>query len=122
MTSAVLGGNAGAGKMVKASHPVVETQEFLSAFSPLECLLTSWAERTRLVRPAHFAFIAVSMTGPAHYVAAGCGDHLPVVDVSQTQELPERGSILPELIYRNDFWTSYSTGSMNRKVFAALTF
>jgi hypothetical protein len=47
MTSSSLGGNTLAGTMVEVAHLGVQAQEFLSAFSPSESLLTSWAERAR---------------------------------------------------------------------------
>ena len=37
-------------------------------------------------------------------VAAGRGDHLLVVDVSQARDLPDRGSVAAQLISVNDFW------------------
>ena len=37
-------------------------------------------------------------------VAAGRGDHLLVVDVSQARDLPDRGSVATELVGINDLW------------------
>ena len=56
--------------MVEVADPGVEVQEFLSAFLPLEPLLTS------LLSPCGSMFLLNDV------VAARCGDHLLVVNIS----------------------------------------
>ncbi len=77
---------------MEVSNPGVEAQEFLSAFPPLESLLLSFLSSCR----AMFLLNDV--------VTACCGDHLLVIDVSQTWDLPDRGSVTAKLISVNDLW------------------
>ena len=77
---------------MEVGHSGVQAQEFLSAFPPLEPLLTS------LLSSCGAMFLLNNV------VAAGRGDHLLVVDVSQARDLSDRGSITPELIGVNDLW------------------
>ena len=39
-----------------------------------------------------------------HIIAPGCGDHLLVVDVDQTRDLSNRGSVATELVGMDDLW------------------
>ena len=70
MASSGGGGNTGAGVTMEVSDPGVETQEFLSAFPPLEPLLLSFLSSCGSVGLLN------------DVVAVCCGDHLLVVDVS----------------------------------------
>jgi len=70
----------------------MQAQEFLSAFSSSEPLLTS------LLSPCRSVFLFNNV------VTLGCGDHLLVINVGQTRELPDRGSVTAELISMNDLW------------------
>jgi hypothetical protein len=63
-------GNARSGVMVKVRTTGVQTQEFLSAFPPLEPLLTS------LLSPSGAVFLLDDVGAP------GRGDHLLVIDAS----------------------------------------
>jgi len=72
--------------MVEVGEPRVQVQEFLGAFPPFEALLTSFLSSCRSV------FLLNEV------VAAGSGDYLLVVDICQARDLPDRGSITPELI------------------------
>ncbi|MDV6376594.1 hypothetical protein ORD21_18530 [Deinococcus sp. ZS9-10] len=42
-------------------------------------------------------------------IAPGRGHHVLVVDVSQAWDLPDRGSVTPELIRMNDLWDTMLT-------------
>jgi hypothetical protein len=52
-----------------------------------------------------------------HVVAAGRGDHLLVVDASQARELPDRGSIPPQLIGVDDLWDVILTQEASQERF-----
>ena len=78
--------------MVEIGGPGVQTQEVLSAFPSSEPLLTP------LLSSCGAMFLLNNV------VAAGRGDHLLVVDVSQARDLSDRGSITPELIGVNNLW------------------
>ena len=82
---------------MEVGDPGVQAQEFLSAFPPLEALLTS------LLSPCGAVFLLNDV------VAACCGDDLLVVDVRQTRDLPDRGPITPQLIGVNDLWDAIFT-------------
>ncbi len=69
-----------------------QPQKFLSAFAPLESLLTS------LLSSCGAMFLQ------GNVVAMGRGDHLLVVDVNEARDLSDRGSITPELIGVNHLW------------------
>ena len=45
----------------------------------------------------------------------GCGDHLLVVDIRQTWDLPDRGSIAAELVPMNAFWDIVFTQQLGQK-------
>ena len=64
------GGDAGAGMMVEVGDPRVKAQELLSAFLMLEPLLLSF------LPPCGSMFLFKNV------VAAGCRDHLLVVDIN----------------------------------------
>ena len=70
----------------------MQAQEFLRSFFILEALLTS------LLTSCRAMFLLDDV------VAAGCGDHLLMVDVSQTRDLSDCGSVTSELIRMNDLW------------------
>ena len=74
------------------SDPGVQIQECLSAFLSSEALLTS------LLSPCGSVFLLNDV------VAAGRGDHLLVVDVSQAWDFPDRGSIAPQLTITDHVW------------------
>ena len=78
--------------MVKVGDPGVQTQEFLSAFLSSESLLTS------LLSPCRSVFLLNNVVIPS------CGDHLLVIDICQTRDLPDRGSVTPELVGMDDLW------------------
>jgi len=77
---------------MEVSDSGVEVQEFLSAFSPSESLLTSFLSPCRTVR----LFDDV--------IAACRGDHLLVVDVDQARDFSDCGSIAAELIGMDGLW------------------
>jgi len=78
--------------MVKIGDTGMQAQEFLSAFSSFKSLLTS------LLSPCRSVFLFNNV------VPLGCGDHLLVINVGQTRELPDRGSVAAELIGMDDLW------------------
>ena len=99
---------------MEVGHPGVETQEFLSAFPPLEPLLSpyssvflSWAERhprrerTPLRTPLlpHGACPLLN-----DVVRPGRGDYLLVVDVSQARNLSDCGSVAAQPVGMDDGW------------------
>jgi len=78
--------------MVEVGHSGVQIQELLSAFPSPESLLGSLLSACRSV----FLFDDV--------VTPGRGDHLLVVDVSQTRDLSDRGPVASELIVMDHLW------------------
>jgi len=78
--------------MVKVRDPGMYTQEFLSAFPPVESLLGSLLSACG------------SMFLQGDVVAVCRGDHLLVVDVSQAGDLSNCGSVTPELVGMDDLW------------------
>ena len=76
--------------MVKVLDSGVQAQKFLSAFPSFESLLLSFLTPCGTVRLFD------------HVVAPGRGNHLLVVDVDQTGDLPDRGPVAPQLIGVND--------------------
>ncbi len=76
--------------MVEVGDPGVQTQEFLSAFGSFESLLTLF------LSPCGTVFLLNNV------ITAGCGDHLLVVYICQARDLPDRGSVTPELVGIND--------------------
>jgi len=78
--------------MVEVGHPGMQTQEFLSTLPSSEPLLGSFLSSCGSV------FLLNDVVAP------GRGDHLLMVDVSQARDLPDRGSVTPELIRMNDLW------------------
>ena len=78
--------------MVEVGDSGVQVQKFLRAFPPLESLLLSFLTPCRTVGLFN------------QVITARRGDHLLVVDVDQTGELPDRRPIAPELIGVNDLW------------------
>jgi hypothetical protein len=87
-----LGNNTGAGVMMEADDPGMETQEVLSACPSPQALLLSllWPWRS------------VCLQGD---VGAACrGDRLLVVDVSSAQEHSNRGPVAAEPISMDDLW------------------
>jgi len=91
--------------MVEVGDPRVEAQKFLSALPSSEPLLAS------LLSPRGSVFLLNDI------VAAGCGNHLLVVDVSQAWDLPDSGSVAAKLVGMNDLWSSVFPSSLVRKVF-----
>ena len=75
--------------MVELLDPGVQAQKFLSTFPSLESLLLSLLTPCGTMRLFDI-------------VAAGCRDHLLVVDVDQTGERLDRGPIAVQLIGVND--------------------
>ena len=75
---------------MKVLDPGVQAQKFLSAFSSFEAPLTS------LLTPCGTVGLLDQV------VATRCGNHLLVVDIDQTWELPDRGTIAAQLIGVND--------------------
>lgn len=71
--------------MVEIGDPGVQTQEFLSAFPSSESLLTA------LLSPCESVFLLDNI------VTARRGDHLLMINVGQTRDLPDRGSVAPKL-------------------------
>ena len=78
--------------MVEVGDSGVQVQKFLRAFPPLESLLLSFLTPCRTVGLFN------------QVITARRGDHLLVVDVDQTGELPDRRPVAPELIGVNDLW------------------
>ncbi|MBB5363596.1 hypothetical protein HNQ08_002702 [Deinococcus humi] len=70
----------------------VQTQAFLRSLPPLEALLLAFLTPCRTVS----LFNGV--------VAAGRGNHLLVVDLGQTRDLPDRRAIAGEHICANSVW------------------
>ena len=77
---------------MEVGDPGVEAQEFLSAFPPPEALLTP------LLSPCGAVFLLNNV------IAAGATDHLLVVDVRQTRDLPDRGPVAAKLVGMDDLW------------------
>ena len=94
--------------VVEVGHSGVQVQEFLSAFSSSEPLLTS------LLSPCGSMFLFNDV------VAARCRDHLLVVDASQARDLPDRGSITPQLIGMDDLWDVILTQEASHERFRRL--
>ena len=78
--------------VVKVRDAGVQPQKFLSAFPPLEPLLTS------LLSSCGVMFLLNNV------VVAGRRDHLRVMDVSQARDLPDGCSVTSELVGVNDLW------------------
>jgi len=78
--------------MVEVLDSCLQAQKFLCTFSPLQSLLTS------LLTPCRTMGLFNQL------VTAGCGEHLLVVDVSQTRDFPDRSSVTLQLIGVNDLW------------------
>ncbi len=78
--------------MVKIGDPGMQAQEFLRSFFPLEVQLLSLLTPCGTVRLFN------------QVVAPGRRDDLPMFDALQARDLPDRGSITPELIGVNDLW------------------
>jgi len=78
--------------MVEIGDPGVQTQERLSTFPSSEPLLTA------LLSPCGSMFLLDNI------VTARRGDHLLVINVGQTRDLPNRGSVTLKLIGVNDLW------------------
>jgi len=78
--------------MVEMSHPGVQTQEFLSAFSSSEPLLTA------LLSSCGSMFLLNNV------VPLGGGDHLLVIHVDQARDLPDGRPATAQLIGMNDLW------------------
>ena len=78
--------------MVEVSHSGVQTQEFLSAFPSPESLLTS------LLTPCRTVGLLDQV------ITTRCGNHLLMVDIDQTWDLPDRSAVTPQLIGVNDLW------------------
>ena len=70
----------------------VQTQKFLSAFSPPKSLLLSFLTPCGAMRLLN------------HVVTAGSGDHLLMVDALQARDLPDRGPITSQLISADRVW------------------
>ena len=77
---------------MEVGDPGVQAQELLSAFPPPESLLLSF------LSPCGSMFLLNDV------VAAGRGDDVLVVNISQARDLPDRGSVAAELIRMNDVW------------------
>ena len=77
---------------MKVLDPGVQAQEFLSAFSPSESLLTA------LLSPCGTVGLFDDV------ITSGRGDDVLVIDVDQTRDLSDRGSVAAELIGMDDLW------------------
>ena len=91
--------------MVEIGDPGMQAQEFLSAFASFKSLLTS------LLSPCRSVFLFDNI------VTLGCGDHLLVINVGQTRDLPDRGSIALKLIGMNDLWDVIFTQQSDQEGF-----
>ena len=80
----------------------------MRAFPPLESLLLSFLTPCRTVGLFN------------QVITARRGDHLLVVDVDQTGELPDRRPVAPELIGVNDFWDVVFTQQSDQEGFRGL--
>ena len=78
--------------MVEVGHSGVQAQKFLSAFSSFEALLTS------LLTPCGTVGLLDQV------ITTRCGNHLLMVDIDQTWDLPDRSAVTPQLIGVNDLW------------------
>jgi len=78
--------------LAKVLDPGVQAQEFLSAFSPSESLLTA------LLSPCGTVGLFDDV------LTSRRGDPVLVIDVDQTRDLSDRGSVGAELIGMNDLW------------------
>ena len=94
--------------MVEVGHSGVQVQELLSAFPSSKSLLTS------LFSPCGSMFLQGDV------VTARCRDHLLVVDASQAWDLPDRGSITPQLIGVDDLWDVILTQEASQERFCRL--
>ena len=72
--------------MVEVGHSGVQAQKFLSAFSSFEALLTS------LLTPCRTVGLLDQV------ITTRCGNHLLMVDIDQTWDLPDRSAVTPQLI------------------------
>ena len=94
---------------MKVGHSGVQVQELLSAFPPFESLLRS------LLTACKAMFLLNDVVTP------GCRDHLLVVDASQARNLPDRGSITPQLIGMNNLWDVILTQEASQERFRRLS-
>ena len=70
----------------------VQAQKFLRAFPPPEALLVPFLTPCSTVGLFD------------HVVVSGGGDHVLVIDMKQARELPDRGSVTPQLIGTDRVW------------------
>ncbi len=78
--------------MAKVLDPGMQLQEFLGSPPLSESLLLPFLTSCKSVRLLD------------HIVAAGRGNHLLMLDVSQTRDLPDRGSVTAKLVGMNGLW------------------
>jgi len=93
---------------VEVGDSGMQVQKFLRAFPPLEFLLLSFLTPCRTVGLFN------------QVITARRGDHLLVVDVDQTGELPDRRPVAPELIGVNDLWDVVFTQQSGQEGFCGL--
>ena len=94
--------------MVKVLDPGMQAQEFLSAFAPPESLLIS------LLTPCRTVGLLDQV------VTSGSRDHLLVVDLDEAGNLPDGGSIAPELIGTDRVWDIVFSQKPRHKVLGGL--
>ncbi|GGO39174.1 hypothetical protein GCM10008949_46850 [Deinococcus humi] len=80
--------------MVEVSDPGMQAQEFLSTFPPFKPLLGSFLSSRRPV------FLLNDV------VAACSGHHLPVIDVGEARDFPNRGTVTAQLISADRVWNT----------------
>ncbi len=78
--------------MVEVGDLGVQSQELLSAFPSSEPLLTAF------LSPCESVFLLNDVVTP------GRGNHLLMIDVRQTRDLPDCGPVTSQLIGMNDLW------------------
>ena len=93
---------------MKVIDSSVQVQEFLRSRSPLESLLFS------LLTPCGTVGLLDQV------VTSGRRDHLLVVDIDEAPNLPDRGSIAPELIGTNRVWDIVFSQKPHQEVLGCL--
>ena len=93
---------------MKVFNSGVQAQEFLSAFPPPESMLLAFLTPCGTVRLLN------------QIVTSDSRDHLLMVDIDQARNLPNRGSIAPELIGTDRVWDIVFSQKPPHEVFGGL--
>ena len=94
---------------MKVFNSGVQAQEFLSAFPPPESLLLAFLTPCGTVRLLN------------QIVTSDSRDHLLMVDIDQARNLPNRGSIAPELIGTDRVWDTIFSQKPHHEVLGGLS-